>query len=127
MSGLRPYTVHVRPGRNPVVVAEGGALWAALLGPLWLFGHGMWVVGAIWLAAAAGIAPLSLWAPPVGIGAGVGLFLGTGVFARDLQRLTLRLGGYHQLDVAVAGDADAALARALGRNRVLAGHAFVGR
>ena len=118
------YTLHLRAGRSPVLVAEGGSFWAALLGPVWLAAHGLWLVLVLWLAAAIGAAVLVALYEPAGIAAAAALCLATGAFARDFQRFTLGLRGYRQDGVVVAPDADAALARALDRDPALASRAF---
>ena len=124
---LRSYTVHLRPGRSPVAVAEGGAFCAALLGPAWLLAHGLWLAAVLWLAAAIGVFVLGAVFAPAGIGAAVALVLATGAFARDIQRLTLELGGYREVGVVVAPDADAALLGALQHDPAIAARAFAGR
>jgi len=112
MSG-RSYTVHVRPGRSPTLVAEGFAWWALLLPLPWLLLHRLWLVSLMWLALAILAALLAVAVPQAGLAAGVALAVGTGAFARDLQRFTLGLGGYRLEGVVIAPDADQALARAL--------------
>lgn len=124
MPGLASFTAHVRPGRAPVLVREGSALWALLFPLPWLLLHGLWLVSAIWLALALCAAVLAVFVPAAGIAAALALALGTGAFARDLQRFTLGLRGYAQVGVVVERGADAALARLLDQQPDIAARAF---
>ena len=111
----RTYTVHVRAGRSPVLVAEGFC-WAALVLPLpWLLLHRLWLVSALWTAVAVAAIVVAGLHPAAGIAASVALSLGTGIFARDLQRFTLGLRGWREQGVVLGADADDALARLLTR------------
>jgi hypothetical protein len=123
---LTSYTVHVRPGRSPVLVAEGFSVLAALLPLPWLLANRLWLVSALWLAASIGVAGLAAVAPEAGLAASVALAVGTGAFARDLRRFTLGLGGYAQEAVVVAPDADQALARLLERMPAIADRSYGG-
>jgi hypothetical protein len=127
VSSLRSYTAHVRPGRAPVLVAEGFSWWALLLPLPWLLANRLWLVSVIWTALAIGAGVLAALAPPAGIAAAVALFVGTGVFARDLRRFSLGLAGWRQAAVVVAPDHDAALARLLSLNPGIAAESYGGR
>lgn len=55
MAVLRPYGVLGSPG-DGIAVADGFTKAGFLFGPLWLAWHGLWLPGALWLAAMAGAA-----------------------------------------------------------------------
>lgn len=127
MARLASFTAHVRPGRAPVLVREGSSFWALLFPLPWLLAHGLWLVSAIWLALAIAVAVLAVAAPLAGAVGAIALSLGTGVFARDLQRFTLGLRGYAEAAVVVAPAEDLALTRLLERQPDIAARAFTHR
>ena len=107
------YTAHLRPGREPVLVAEGFSLAASLFGPLWLFARGGWIAGSLALAASLLFAALGLrlgW-PEALLWAGFAWL--HGLFARDLLRWDLARRGYDLAHVLAARGAEAAYARLL--------------
>jgi hypothetical protein len=113
------YTVHA-PTANDVgiratdrfaFVRDGFHVWAALLGPVWLAWHRLWLALIGWIVVIAAI--------DVGmarLGAGVGaIFLANvlmallmGSEAASLQRWTLSRRNWRQLDIVVADDEESA-------------------
>jgi hypothetical protein len=124
---VRSFTAHIRPGRAPVLVAEGTSFWALLFPLPWLLVNGLWIPAALWLALAAAAGALGAVLPAAGLAAALALALGTGVFARDLRRFVLALRGYVLETVVVAPDEDAALARLATVRPDLAARAYAGR
>jgi hypothetical protein len=113
------YTVHAPVSHGADLAAtdrfafvrDGFHFWAALLGPVWLAWHRLWLalVGWLVLMAAVDVALVQL-----GVGAGTTLFadillaLLLGFEAGSLERWTLSRRLWRQLDVVVAGDEEAA-------------------
>jgi hypothetical protein len=113
------YTVHAPVTNNAdfrttdrfTFVRDGFHVWAALLGVVWLAWHGLWraLIGWIVLIVALDVAMIRL---------GVGmttvflvdclLALLLGFEAASLERWTLSRGNWHQLDIVVADDEEAA-------------------
>jgi hypothetical protein len=113
------YTVHA-PVTNGADVAatdrfafvrDGFHFWAAVLGPVWLAWHRLWLalIGWIVLMAAIDVAMVRL-----GVGTGaifladVLLALLLGFEAASLKRWTLSRRNWRQLDIVVADDEEAA-------------------
>jgi Protein of unknown function (DUF2628) len=113
------YTVHVPVTNNAAIAAtdrfafvrDGFHVWAALLGPLWLAWHRLWLalIGWIILVPAIDVGMVSL-------GAGQGaifladllLALLMGFEAASLERWTLSRRNWRQLDIVVADDEESA-------------------
>jgi hypothetical protein len=113
------YTVHGPVGSDASVgaaerfafVRDGFHVWAALLSPVWLAWHRLWLALIGWIVVAVvvevGMAVL---------GAGVGAILVADVLiallmgfeAASLQRWTLSRRNWRQLDIVVADDAESA-------------------
>jgi hypothetical protein len=104
---MRFYTVHLRPGAEPVLVREGASIAAALFGPLWLALNRAWVPAAIVVLAAVLAIALPSAVPAVGLAALLGLL------GNDLRRWDLDRRGYVLLHVVAATGQDAALQRLL--------------
>jgi hypothetical protein len=74
-------------------VRDGFYFWAFLLGPLWMFWHGLWLVLVLYLAATVAL-QVALWA--LGVSAAVKFAVGVlvallvGFEAGSLRRWTLR-------------------------------------
>src|SRR5271165_4402446 len=113
------YTVHA-PGSGGtdlrstdrfVFVRDGFHFWAALLGPLWLVWHRLWLALIGWIIA---VIALKLVLAQLGAGSAAILFaniivaLLMGFEAASLQRWTLARRHWSQLDVVVADDEEAA-------------------
>ena len=120
---MRLFTVHARghagAGERPRtrLVREGFALWAFLLGPLWLLGRGLWLALLGYLLVAAAIAALpEAWSGWVTLALQVLL----GLHARDLERWTLRRRGFATEGVVAGRDAEEALLRLLQARPALA-------
>ena len=106
---MRFWTVHVRDGRAPELVAERFSLAAMLFGPVWLLWHGAWIAalllgclyGLIAVAAGEVVGPILL----------LGLAWFTGLSGHDLRRWALGRRRFRLAHVVAAADAEAALAR----------------
>jgi hypothetical protein len=113
------YTVHAPDATDASVVAadkftfvrDGFHVWAALLAPLWLARHRLWLALIGWIAAAAAI---EVAMARLGAGRGAMFFadvliaLLMGFEAASLQRWTLPRRNWRQLDIVVADDEEAA-------------------
>jgi Protein of unknown function (DUF2628) len=113
------YTVHAPVNTDASLMAtdrfafvrDGFHVWAALLGPLWLAWHRLWLalIGWIVVVSAVDFAMMSL-----GAGRGAIFFaeiliaLLMGFEAASLQRWTLSRRNWRQLDIVVADDEEAA-------------------
>jgi hypothetical protein len=113
------YTVHAPVGDVAdlaatdkfVFVRDGFHFWAALLGPIWLIWHRLWLalLGWIVLAVAMGFGMAALRAGSMAVGLGDALVaLLMGFEAATLQRWTLSRRKWRQLDIVVAEDEEAA-------------------
>lgn len=105
------YTVHLRHGSAPVLVAERFSLLAGIFGPIWLALHRAWVPAAFALAAAIAIGAVArgsaaavLWLAYVWL---------LGLFGHDFERWSLDARGYLMAHVLAARDEEAAHARLL--------------
>jgi Protein of unknown function (DUF2628) len=113
------YTVHA-PTANDVgiratdrfaFVRDGFHVWAALLGPVWLAWHRLWLALLGWLVL---MAALDFGMVKLGVGGGtvllVDILLGLllGFEAATLERWTLSRRNWRQLDIVVADDEEAA-------------------
>ena len=113
------YTVHAPVNTDASLMAtdrfafvrDGFHVWAALLGPLWLAWHRLWLalIGWIVVVSAVDFAMMSL-----GAGRGAIFFaeiliaLLMGFESASLQRWTLSRRNWRQLDIVVADDEEAA-------------------
>jgi hypothetical protein len=108
---VNTYTAHIAEGRPPVLVREGFAWGAFLLGPLWLLWHRAWIALVLVLCLDALIplrAPHLLHAPLALI-----LAAALGVFGNDIRRASLARAGYVEAHVLAARGQEAAYARLL--------------
>lgn len=113
------YTVHapvmsdtgVRAADRFAFVRDGFHIWAALLGPIWLLWHGLWLALIGWIAVMAAIG-FGLSALGVGGNAiflvDLVLALLMGFEAASLRRWTLSRHKWRQLDIVVADDWESA-------------------
>ncbi|SDT28379.1 DUF2628 domain-containing protein [Bradyrhizobium canariense] len=113
------YTVHAPAATDASVVAtdrftfvrDGFHIWAALLGPLWLAWHRLWLALIGWIVA---VAAIEVAMARLGTGRGAMFFadvliaLLMGFEAASLQRWTLSRRNWRQLDIVVADDEEAA-------------------
>ena len=113
------YTVHapdaggadLRSTDRFVFVRDGFHFWAALLGPLWLIAHRLWLALIGWIIA---VIALELVLARLGAGSAAIVFaelvvaLLLGFEAASLQRWTLSRRRWTQLDVVIADDEEAA-------------------
>jgi hypothetical protein len=113
------YTVHapvsddagVRTTDRFAFVRDGFHFWAALLSPVWLIWHRLWLalLGWIILILAMEVAMTRLDAGSVAVlTADVMVALLMGFEAASLRRWTLSRRNWRQLDIVVAGDEEAA-------------------
>jgi len=113
------YTVHAPVTNNAGVratdrfafVRDGFHFWAALLGPLWLIWHRLWLALLGWivvtLAVDAGMAKLGAGGPAIFL-ANVLIALLVGFEASNVRRWTLSRRNWRQLDIVVADDEEQA-------------------
>lgn len=116
---MRSYTVHLRPGADPVLVPEGFSWGALVLGPLWLLAHRAWIAAALGFAALL-LAGVLLDSPAKSVIAAGAAFL-LGLSGNDIRRWSLELRGYVLAHVYVARNADEALLRLLNERPDIAG------
>ena len=107
---MKTWTVHLRAGSAPVLVAEAFSWGAALFGPLWLLAHRAWIPGVLALCAevAVAAAPTALRGVLV-----VVLIWLLGLFGQDLRRWSLSRRGFVFAHVVAAPTSDAAVVRLL--------------
>ena len=113
------YTVHapiaddagIRATDRFAFVRDGFHFWAALLGPLWLAWHRLWLVLIGWIivtvALEVGMARLGAGGRAI-LFADVLVALLMGFEAASLKRWTLSRRNWRQLDIVVAGNEEAA-------------------
>ena len=108
---MRLYTALLKADAEPVLVREGFAWGALILGPVWLAAHRAWIAAAISLAAYVLIAALA--AQPAGAILAAGLAVILGFTGHDLQRWALENRGYLLVHVLTARSQDDAFNRLL--------------
>ncbi len=119
---MKIFTAHTRPGRPPVLLAEGFSWGALILGPFWLLANRAWVAGVL---ALCGFVIVAAALPgPAAASVLVALAWALGLFGRDLCRWSLANAGYTLVHVVAAPDEDSALARLLERRPDLIGPAL---
>jgi hypothetical protein len=113
------YTVHAPVTNNAgtratdrfTFVRDGFHFWAALLGPLWLIWHRLWLALLGWivvtLAVDAGMAKLGAGGTAIFL-ANVLIALLMGFEASNVRRWTLSRRNWRQLDIVVADDEEQA-------------------
>jgi len=113
------YTVHapltagadLRATDRFVFVRDGFHFWAAVLGVIWLAWHRLWLGLIGWIIVVAAVDAMLLG---LGIGRGtvfsadVLLAILLGFEASSLERWSFSRGNWHQLDIVVGDDRDAA-------------------
>jgi hypothetical protein len=113
------YTVHAPTADNAGIAAtdrfafvrDGFHLWAALLGPLWLAWHRLWLALIGWIVVMIAI---DVGMARLGAGGGAIFFtnvliaLLTGFEASSIRRWTLSRRNWRQLDIVVADNAESA-------------------
>jgi Protein of unknown function (DUF2628) len=113
------YTVHapvvsntgVRAADSFAFVRDGFHFWAALLGPIWLVWHGLWLALIGWIAVMAAVGfGMSMLGPAGNAIFFVDLMLALvmGFEAASLRRWTLSRHKWRQLDIVVAEDWESA-------------------
>ena len=108
---MKTYTALLKSDAEPVLVREGFAWGALILGPLWLAAHRAWIAAAISLAASVLLIVL-VPEPARGIFL-VGLALILGLTGNDLRRWSLEHRGYLLVHVVAAINPDDAFTRLL--------------
>jgi Protein of unknown function (DUF2628) len=113
------YTVHAPTADNAGIAAtdrfafvrDGFHFWAALLGPLWLAWHRLWLALIGWIVVMIAI---DVGMARLGAGGGAIFFtnvliaLLTGFEASSIRRWTLSRRNWRQLDIVVADNAESA-------------------
>ena len=108
---MRLYTALTRSDAEPVLVREGFAWGALLLGPFWLAAHRAWIAAGIVLAVYVLIAVLV--PEPAGAVAACGQAFILGFTGNDLRRWALEQRGYLLRHVIMAPSMDDAFVRLL--------------
>jgi hypothetical protein len=108
---VKTYTALLKANAEPVLVREGFAWGALILGPLWLAAHRAWIAAVISLAAYVLIAALA--PQPAGGILAVAVALILGLTGNDLRRWALENRGYLLVHVLSAGNRDDAFTRLL--------------
>jgi hypothetical protein len=105
------------PEEDPVLVREGFAWLAALLGPVWALWHRLWGLAALILAAELLVAALVelARAPALEIAGALVLALLVGHAANDWRRASLSRRGAPAIAIVAAPDSEAAMLRYLER------------
>jgi hypothetical protein len=113
------YTVHAPSGDNAglratdrfTFVRDGFHFWAALLGPVWLIWHRLWLALLGWIVV---VLAIDVGMARLGAG-GASIFLANlliallmGFEAASLERWTLSRRNWRQLDIVVADDEEQA-------------------
>ena len=113
------YTVHapvmndagVRAADRFAFVRDGFHFWAALLGPVWLLWHGLWLALTGWIvvmtAVGFGMSALGVSGNAILL-VDILLALLMGFEAASLRRWTLSRRNWRQLDIVVADDEESA-------------------
>lgn len=106
---MRFWTVHVRDGAAPELVAERFSLLAMLFGPLWLIVHRAWIPAVLVLCLQLLCGTLA--PEPVAPVLGLGIAWLVGLSGQDMRRWALARRRYHLVHVVAARDEEGALAR----------------
>jgi hypothetical protein len=115
---MKSWTVHLRPGTQPVLLPEGFSWGAAIFGPFWLLAHRAWIPAILVLCA--GIAVSVATPEPATTLVGLGLAWLTGLLGRDLCRWSLERRSFQLAHVVGGRNEDEALGRLLDRRPDLA-------
>ncbi|MBV8400079.1 MAG: DUF2628 domain-containing protein [Acetobacteraceae bacterium] len=108
---MRFWTVHVRPGDEPVLVREGFSWGALIFGWLWLLLHRAWIPAI--LLCASGLIVGTLTTDGIRLVLLGAILAFQGLFGNDLWRWSLERRGYRLEHVVGARDVQSALARVL--------------
>jgi uncharacterized protein DUF2628 len=113
------YTVHAPVANGPDIagsdrfafVRDGFHFWAALLAPVWLAWHRLWLALLGWIIA---IVAINVVMTTLGVGGAATFWVNvliallTGLEAASLRRWTLSRRNWRQLDIVVADDEESA-------------------
>ena len=116
---MKVWTVHLRRDAEPLLIREGFAPFAMLLGPIWLLWHRAWIPAVFVLGLEAAIT--TLLDDPIGEALDALFSVALGLMGRDLLRWMATLRGYLLAHVLVARDETEALLRLLTHRPDLAG------
>jgi len=113
---MRFFTLHERPGKTGgdadlLAVKTGFSWWAAVLPPIWLLWHRLWLglIAYLLFSTAFGFAlELVDMADPAATALGLALSLLIGVSAHDFRRWTLGRHGWRMVGVLRADSAEEA-------------------
>lgn len=108
---MKTYTALLKLDAEPVLVKEGFAWGALILGPFWLAAHRAWIAAALSLAAGVLIVVLTPAAAAAILLPAMLLILG--LTGNDLRRFALEQRGYLLAHVLAAGNLDDAFLRLL--------------
>jgi hypothetical protein len=108
---VKIYTALLKQDAEPILVREGFAWGALILGPLWLAAHRAWIAAAVSLAAYVLIAALAPQPASTILMLGIAVILG--LTGYDLRRWALEHRGFLLVHVLVARNPDDALMRLL--------------
>ena len=121
---MKSYTAHLKPGREPVLVADAFSWGAFLFGPLWFAAQRAWIPAAFELLLL--VVVIVALPPPASTIVQLAIGILAGLIGRDGVRWTLERRGYAMTHVLAARDEDAALARLLTyRPEIAAGMAAI--
>jgi hypothetical protein len=119
---VKTWTVHLRPGTAPVLVAEAFSWGAALFGPFWLLAHRAWIPGVLVLCAQAAMAAA---VPAVlHLVLTVALAWLLGLFGQDCRRWSLSRRGFVLAHVVAGGTGAVATVRLFDQRPELAREAM---
>ena len=108
---MKLYNALLKAGAEPVLVREGFAWGALILGPFWLAAHRAWIAAALSLAAYVLILTLTTLSVSAILAAGLAVILG--LTGHDLRRWALENRGFLLVHVVAAASQDDALFRLL--------------
>lgn len=102
---------------GPVLVKEGFAWWAALLGPLWALYHRLWGYGLLLIAAEGALTAIAagLADPVVDAALALAFAAVVGFSANDARRSALAARGAPAVAIVAARDRDGAFLRYVDR------------
>ena len=108
---MKIYTALLKPNAEPVLVREGFAWGAFILGPIWLAAHRAWIAAAITLALFILIDILTPQPARTILATGLAVLLG--LIGNDLRRWALQQRGFLLMHVLAAQNTEDAFARLL--------------
>jgi hypothetical protein len=119
---VRTWTVHLRPGTAPVLVAEAFSWGAAVFGPFWLLVHRAWIPGVLVLCAQGTMAAAAPAVPHLVLTLALAWLLG--LFGQDCRRWSLSRRGFELAHVVTGRTGAAATVRLFDQRPELAREAM---